>query len=531
MIVALYARVSTLRQENEETIGTQILAVKKFAQDNGHTIVKEYLDDGWSGTLAQRPALDALRLDAGKGVWQAVISYDPDRIARDYILQGLVVRELEAKDVQVLFVTMPPIANNQDRLLFGVKAVFADYERLNNAEKFRLGKLRRATEGKIVTSDAPYGYRYLPKGPNSVGELEIEPMEAETVKQIFEWVGKEGLSIRKVISRLQELQIPPRKSKRLVWSSSTLTRLLRNTTYIGKAFYLKSYGVEPVRPQKTTQYKRIKKTSRRSRNREDWIEIPVVSLIDKSLFQEVQRRLDQRNAFNPRNKKNQYLLGGMIQCSCGSTRAGEGPMQGKHLYYRCSDRVNKFPLKRTCFQKGVNARVADALVWDKIHALITDKELIKKQAERWFDKRLDTIGDQTGSSDAMHKELKKITDEMARYVKAFGAGLIEERDFEDVFAPLRQKRQSLENQIATLEQNKSNCDTILPQENELESFVLEFKEFINQANFSIRRKTLEKILDKIVATEKEIQVFGHLSINRNVEYESISRYRRPAQRR
>lgn len=68
---------------------------------------------------------------------------------------------------------------------------------------------------------------------------------------------------------------------------------------------------------------------------------------------------------------------------------------------------------------------------------------------------------------------------------------------------------------AILGQNKSNCDTIVPQENDLETFVLEFKEFINQANFSIRRKTLEKILDKIIATEKEIQVFGHLLININ----------------
>ena len=69
-IAAYYARVSTSRQENEETIENQIMAVKEFAKEKGLIIAKEYLDEGWSGTILARPALDELRSDAHKMIWE-----------------------------------------------------------------------------------------------------------------------------------------------------------------------------------------------------------------------------------------------------------------------------------------------------------------------------------------------------------------------------------------------------------------------------------------------------------------------------
>src|SRR5437870_5799137 len=81
-LIAVYARVSTARQEDENTIETQLFAIREFAQTNAYTIVKEYIDDGWSGDMLIRPALDQLRNDAKKKLWDAVLFYDPDRLAR-----------------------------------------------------------------------------------------------------------------------------------------------------------------------------------------------------------------------------------------------------------------------------------------------------------------------------------------------------------------------------------------------------------------------------------------------------------------
>jgi site-specific DNA recombinase len=100
MLVAYYARVSTQRQENEQTIDTQILAINDYAKSNNLTVVKEYKDEGWSGTILARPSLDELRIDAKNKLWEGLIIYDPDRLARKYSYQSLVIDELEEAGIK-----------------------------------------------------------------------------------------------------------------------------------------------------------------------------------------------------------------------------------------------------------------------------------------------------------------------------------------------------------------------------------------------------------------------------------------------
>ena len=162
-LIAVYARVSTARQEEEGTIETQLSAVREFAAKNNYTIVKDYVDNGWSGDMLARPALDQLREDAKKKLWQAVLIYDPDRLARRYSFQELVMDELRELGLATLFVTVSPSKNHEDRLMYGVRGIFAEYERTKIAERFRLGKIRKAREGHIITAEAPYGYTLIKK--------------------------------------------------------------------------------------------------------------------------------------------------------------------------------------------------------------------------------------------------------------------------------------------------------------------------------------------------------------------------------
>src|SRR3989344_8000964 len=355
--IALYGRVSTARQEDEQTIKTQLVAAREFAQNNSYTIVKEYTDEGWSGTILARPGLDQLRSDARKKLWDAVLIYDPDRLARVYFYQELVMDELREIGVETLFVTVPPSKNHEDQLMNGVRGVFAQYERMKITERFRLGKVRKAKEGHIVSSDAPYGYALVTK-KGKVGDAdfiqthyEINETEARVVRLIFGWLANDRLTIRKVAKRLQELGVLPRKSKRGVWNTSTLTRMLRNKTYIGEGRYGSSYAVVPVRPLKKEVYKKNLKTSRKMRPEEEWIKVPTPVIIDPDTFPRTQRQIKINFEMSSRNRKNDYLIGGKIRCVCGCTRAGEGPQHGKHLYYRCAGRIKNFPLPPPCFFK------------------------------------------------------------------------------------------------------------------------------------------------------------------------------------
>ncbi|MGH7245891.1 MAG: recombinase family protein, partial [Nitrosotalea sp.] len=450
--------------------------------------------------------------------------YDPDRLARKYSYQALIIDELEEAGIKVLFVTTPPAKSDEDRLLYGVKGLFAEYERARIADRFRLGKLRKAREGNVVTSDAPFGYTYIPKQGQTDGYYEINPTEAQVVKMIFSLVGEKGFTIRKLIKRLQELQIKPRKSKRGVWNNSTLVTLLRNETYIGKAHYLKSYGTVPENPRNHEKYKRVKKTSRKMRPHEDWIEIPTPKIIDEALFSKTRQQLKLNFELCQRNRKNEYLLSGTIYCTCGNRRAGEGAQKGKHLYYRCTDRVKSYPLPPKCVEKGINARIVDKLAWNGISTLMSDPKLIHEQTEIWVKQKNTKVIHADGSTEALQKELDKLKKEEQRYVKAYGAELITFDKLQELVGDIKVKQLSTEAQINNLKDQAIDTDFIMPSEEQIKEFAKRSAEELPNLAFDIRMAIVRKLVDKIVASQQEMIVYGSLPIGKEKEICQVQVY-------
>jgi site-specific DNA recombinase len=518
MLVAYYARVSTQRQENEQTIDTQILAINDYAKSNNLTIVKEYKDEGWSGTILARPSLDELRIDAKNKLWEGVVIYDPDRLARKYSYQSLVIDELEEAGIKVLFVTTPPAKTDEDKLLYGVKGLFAEYERTRIADRFRLGKLRKAREGHISTPQAAYGYDYVKKQDQEQGYIKINKREAEVVKMIFSWIGEQDFTIRGVVRKLQELNIAPRRSKRGVWNTSTLVNLLRNETYVGKAYYHKSFAVVPENPLKQEKYRKIKKTSRRMRPVNEWIEIPTPKIISQELFDKTRQQLRENFELCNRNRINEYLLSGRIYCVCGSRRTGEGPQKGKHLYYRCADRVRSFPLKPNCLERGINARIADKITWDKISKLMSSPDLIRKQAERWINRKNIKKVDASGSIGTLEKELDGLKKEEQRYLKVYGAELISFEKLQELLGDVKTKQTGIEGQINALKEQALEVPKNLPNREQIKSFVQKAQELLPILGFETKRAIVRELVEKIVASQREMTVYGYLPLGREENY-------------
>src|SRR3989344_3578776 len=151
-LIAIYGRVSTSNQENEGTIETQLSAIKDFAK---------------------------------KKNWEAVLFYDPDRLARRYSYQELIIDELREAGIETIFVTVSAPKNSEDKIIHGVRGLFAEYERAKIAERFRLGKKRKVEDGHVLTTEAPYGFNYIRKKDKVHGYYEINKEEARVVKMIF----------------------------------------------------------------------------------------------------------------------------------------------------------------------------------------------------------------------------------------------------------------------------------------------------------------------------------------------------------
>ncbi|MCF8275582.1 MAG: recombinase family protein [Flavobacteriales bacterium] len=530
-LVAVYGRVSTSTQENEGTIETQLLAVREHAEKHGYSIVREYLDEGWSGDTLVRPNLDQLRMDAKKKLWEAVLIFDPDRLARRFSYQELVSDELREAGIEVMFVTTPTPTNSEDRILFGVKGLFAEYERSKIAERFRLGKVRKAKEGHIIASEAPYGYTYVARKGNKgesgfkEGYYEVNEVEASVVKSIFSWVADDRLSLRAVIGKLKDLGIPPRKSKRGVWSTSTLSNMFKNRTYIGEGFYGKHYGVVPENPTSKNVYRKIKKTSRKQRPEEDWISIPTPQIIPEKLFNRASKRLQKNFEQSIRNTKNEYLLSGRIWCTCDSRRTGEGPQNGKYLYYRCSNRINNFPLPPTCLEGGINARIADKLVWNEISQLMSSPSLLFKQAERFYVEPNREVTGPTINIQATQAEITKLKEREARFTNAYGDGVLSIEKFKELVLPVRERAAILENQVSKAKDEvQPKAKQSLPNYSDIEEFTNVISNRLGDLSFDDKKAILDDTTCKIVGTQEGLLISGYISIQNHVEYCSIYRY-------
>ena len=512
-IAAIYARVSTARQEEEHTIKTQLSAVSELVEKNGLTVVAEYIDEGWSGDVLARPALDRLRQDAKTKKWQTVVIYDPDRLARRYSYQELVMDELKEANIEVLFVTVSTPQNSEEKILHGVRGLFAEYERAKINERFRLGKLRKVREGHLLVSEAAYGYRYISMKDRVHGYYEIHPEEAKIVKMIFEWVDQDHLTLWGLVRKLNELNIKPRKSRREVWSTSTLSRLLRNRTYIGEARWGSTVAVVPQRPVRVEKYRKNRKSSRRMKPQSEWITIPVPGIIKKELFDSVQERLRLNFKFTQRNTKNEYLLAGIIHCACGRRRGGEGPQNGKHLYYRCVDRALSRPLPPTCQEKSIRARDADGLVWKNISRLMSSPALLNEQIE-WF-KHSRTEKSERADIDinAAQREISKLKKQLARYNEAYASGLFTLEQLSEFTIKLRDQIAGYELQLERAKDKGRELDSCeLPEDIDVASFALESAKKLTDLNFSAKREIVRAVVQKVVGTRERLIVTGAIPI-------------------
>src|SRR6516162_6555604 len=278
MKAAIYARVSTERQAERGTIGSQVEALRADVTAAGDELAGEYCDDGCSGARLDRPGLDALRDAAEAGLFEVVYCLAADRLARAYAYQVLILDELARFGVTVRFTDAPGLDEHdpQARLLTQVQGVIAEYERAKIGERYLRGKLFRSRAGEVISRKAPYGYRRIPRGPGSPAHLEIFEPEAAVVQRIFAERAA-GTTVRQICRQLNADAVPTPTGSRAVWGTSTLDRILRSEAYIGRVYYNRTETVPGRRPGQHPRQV--------PRPRGEWIAIPCPPLISEETFQ------------------------------------------------------------------------------------------------------------------------------------------------------------------------------------------------------------------------------------------------------
>src|SRR5437763_1242339 len=287
---AIYARVSSARQAKDETIGSQLAALRDHAVSNRLDVPGEWVfaDEGHSGATLVRPGLEALRDLAAQGCLDLVLVYSPDRLARKFAYQALLTEELARCGARVEFVKGPRGDSPEDQLLVQFQGMFAEYEKAQLMERYRRGKAWRAKTGSVnVLSGAPFGYRYVRKIPECGARYEVVPHEAALVAEMFRRYADDGAAIADLGRWLTGQGVRTRTGKER-WDRSVIWGMLRNPAYAGTAVFGKTMIVHE-QPGLNRTARLAGRTTPRAvksigRPKEEWAGIPVPALAGEETF-------------------------------------------------------------------------------------------------------------------------------------------------------------------------------------------------------------------------------------------------------
>jgi site-specific DNA recombinase len=511
MRAAIYARVSTEAQEARGTIGSQLAVLRQRVAAEGDELVAEFCDDGHSGARLDRPGLDALRDAAEAGLLDAVWCLSPDRLARVYAYQVIVLDELARHGVAVRFADAPAIDDDpQARLLTQVQGVIAEYERAKIAERYRRGKLWRSRSGEVIAWKPPYGYRRIPRSAAEPARLEVFEPEAAVVRRIFDDYVGQGLSMRQITRGLNADRVPS-PTGRPVWGVSTLGRLLRNQAYIGCVYYNRTELV----PAQTAGRR---PTRQRPRPRAEWITIPAPSIVAEDVYQAAQQISRDNSQFSPRRAEpGAWLLRGLVVCGSCGVGVNCHKMRGRngtwHRYYYCR---NHDPLRaggeqRRCPERNIRADELDAFVFDQVRAaLLRPQVLLAGQAAVAARQPIPDDELLAVQLARLQRKLDGAQAERRRLVDLYQAGLLELADLKRRAAEVDARRQQLADQRARLAAERAK----LAEGNRLRQRLAGFAQRVTQAfdglDFDQRQRLLRLVVEHVRVTGQQVEI--HLRI-------------------
>lgn len=381
MNAVIYARYSSHSQQ-EQSIEGQLRDNYAFAQQNGYTVIGEYIDRALTGTKDSRPDFQRMIEDAAKRQFEVVIVWKLDRFARNRYDSAIYKARLKKYGVKVVSVKENITDSPEGIILEGLLESMAEYYSANLSQNIRRGQRESIAKGTYCGGPIPYGYKVADK------RLVVDDKLAPVVRFIFEQYA-DGVPKKEIIDALTERGVMGKAGRPLTYSS--FSHILSNTAYIGQYKY--SGQVVPGLAER---------------------------LLDDDLFARVQDRL-KINARVPaaQKAKVEYLLTGKVWCGpCGAPMAGESgrSRNGEVYYYYACHNKKKY---RACNKKNERkdfiewyvveqtlqyiltparaARVAKAVVAEYkkefSDSRVTDLEKAVTQLDRELEKLVDALLD------------------------------------------------------------------------------------------------------------------------------------------
>ncbi len=501
---AIYARVSSEQQAQQHTIASQIAALRECVTAEGLTLHEGlvFVDDGCSGSSLMRPSLDRLRDMAYAGAFNRLYVHSPDRLARKYAYQVILMEELKGHGVDIVFLNRGIGETPEDMLLVQVQGVIAEYERAKIMERSRRGR-RHAARGSLnAIAHAPYGYRYISKHlAGGEAYYQVVADDAAIVRQMFEWMGRDRLSLAAISRRLYEEGVrSPKGNER--WNRASVCDMLKNPAYKGLASFGKTrVGERLSRLRAARNQLEIPRRSQtcHETSPSEQISIPVPAIVSEELFAAVQEQLDEnrRHQRAQREAGAQYLLQGLTVCGCcGSAYCGKhGRKGGRYSYYRClGTDAYRFGGQRMCYSKQVSASALEAAVWKDVQEALRDPETVRREYER---RLTASAADDAGTSEQLALQIARARRAISHLIDAYADELITKEEFGTRMRTAKTRLERFETQSTETAQRQSQRAESKQIVSHMNDFVARLHNSLGEADGDTRREIIRTLIKAV----------------------------------
>lgn len=479
-LAAAYYRVST----KEQDLQRQIDKVRDYAVNNGFKIVAEFSDKA-SGTIPDREAFIKLQEWVQNNPDSTVIAAELDRLDRGSEGWAAINAVCLKYNVTLSPLNVPSTGEpTTDRLMRNILHEFAAYERAIIVTRMFGGRLSKLKHGvQIVGRMVPLGYDYQPQ--NEKQKIVVNEFEAGIVQEVFELYADKDYSLNKITRYLSEKKYKTKTGKDY-WHPNTVKAMLCNEAYVGRMYFNKR------KFKSRTQHKTI------YRPREEWIELSIPPIIEKTLFERVQKLL-KRPKHRPHNRKYDYLLTGIIECGkCGKRynafKAGNG-----YMFYRCSSRERRGNVDY-CRQPVANANRLDPLIWQEVRNLVVNPDKSREMFLALKVVRSSNLKHFKEIEKNLTTQLTKTQDQINRAFDAYSGGIVDYELYATKNKELQRQKKAIEEKLAAnrLDMKQSQVKN---QKFNYRQFLKEHKqlaEVVDSLNFEGMQALVKKYVGKVV---------------------------------
>jgi len=477
--VALYARVSSDRQDVDLSVAAQLRALRDYARAKHYVVAREYVDEAESGRVADRPQFREM-IDEGsqpKAPFEVILVWKFSRFTRKREHAVAFKSMLRRKGIRVVSITEPADDSPTGKLMEAIIESVDEFYSENLAQEVVRGMREAASRGYFLGSRAPFGYRRVKvhDGMKERPTLEVDPATAPAVKEIFE-SSLRGNGLKEICRELNDRGLTNRGTR---WYKGGLHYLLTNEAYTGTAVWGRTVkgakNPDPVR-----------------------VEGAWPALVSRELFDAVQQAMRDRapKVRRPASVGSKFLLSGLLRCGvCGRPYTGQGAKSGRFAYYVCGTLHREGA--GTCEARYLSAPRVEAFVVEKIRERILTEatiiELVTLVAEE-----IDALaGELAGRLAAVDAELADVRQRLDRLYEALETSALTLEALSPRILSLRHREEHLgaarEEAARQLEQRRVE----LPTTEEIKGYVADFRVFLQEGTIPERKALIRNFVESI----------------------------------